>query len=198
MSMTLYTMRRNADGSIVFEPYNDAPQKMIQVPYLSQLGSTAGYAPGDCGAACLAMLINWKGRSITVDEVSRATGQAPGYKFLSFQSMINTAKQFNLELQYSGGLPDTGFEEELNADHPVIALLNYQSIPSVLRRELNYNAGHWILVVGYDSGAVFYHDPYWTDSATGANKRMLWPDFLRAFHTIAPGNNLASHALVLK
>lgn len=46
--------------------------KRLEVEWLSQLGPTAAYAPGDCGAACLAMLVNYRGTAHpTVDEVSR-------------------------------------------------------------------------------------------------------------------------------
>jgi uncharacterized protein YvpB len=200
--MTQYYTMAIKDGAITFTPVADNPpsaQTLINVPYLSQLSATASYAPGDCGAACLAMLINWQGKQIvTVDDVSKATGQPLGYKALSFDAMIHAVAKFGLTLKHTYGFLADDIDIEIQMGKPLIALVNYQSIPPALRREALYNAGHWIVVVGSDLTGITYHDPDWPDAIGGANKRMATPDFIKAFQTVAPGNALASHALVIR
>ncbi len=201
MTPQYYTMTIK-DGAMTFTPavVPPAAQTLIDVPYLSQLGLTASYAPGDCGAACLAMLLNWRGvgKTVTVDDVSKATGQPPGYKFLSFDLMIRTAAQFGLILKHTFGYLDDDIDVEIQMGKPLIALVNYQSIPPALRREALYNAGHWVVIVGSDVTSIYYHDPNWPDASGGANKRIATADFMKAFQTVAPGNTLASHALVMR
>lgn len=186
MLETLRGLKRNAEPPI--------SGKVIAVPWLSQLGPTASYAPGDCGAACVAMLANWRGQAVTVDNVGKAIGKAPGYGSLNFNELIAGAAHYGITLKH-----DTPYleqiREDIDRDKPVIVLLNYRSIPMYDRYSASYNAGHYVLVVGYAEGCITYHDPYWPQHDRGEYKQMTNADFGRAYTTIAPGNSLAKHAL---
>lgn len=170
------------------------PDRRLNVPWLSQLGPNASYAPGDCGAACLAMLISFAGRRVTVDEVSKASGKSAGYTLMSFQELINAAARFDISLAHeASGLADIC--ADIDAGRPVIALVNYKSLPHYNRYSAAYNAGHYLLVVGYDADCILYHDPFWPLDSRGAFRALTREDFSRAYTTIAPGNTRAPHAL---
>jgi uncharacterized protein YvpB len=169
--------------------------KRIDVPWLSQLSTTAGYARGDCGTACVAMLLNWKGRVVTVDEVSKATKQPAGFTLVSFSNLILAAIHFGLTLIYQRDMTLAQICADIDSGKPVICLVNYQSLPVLSRFDARYNAGHYVLVIGYDADHIIYHDPYAPTDMGGAHKTIARGEFLIAFATIAPGNSLACHAL---
>lgn len=171
--------------------------KRLEVEWLSQLGPTAAYAPGDCGAACLAMLINYRGAAHpTVDEVSRITRKPQGYTLLSFSDLITAAAYYKVMLEHSSETLDR-MCVDIDDGKPTIALVNYRSLPAQTRYDPKYNSGHYLLIVGYDADCLIYHDPYWpvTDAASGAFKRLTRDEFMRAYTAIAPGNTRAPHAL---
>lgn len=147
------------------------------------------YTNNDCGAAVVAMLVG-----CSVDAVSVATGRSRGYASLSFDDLIKAAAKFGVLLHHAS-LAVAEICSEIDRNHPVIALVNYQSIPAANRYDARYNGGHYLLVVGYDEQHITYHDPYWPDAERGAYKQMTRDEFLRAYTTTAPGNQYASHAL---
>ncbi len=167
----------------------------LNVPWLSQLGSTAAYARGDCGTACVAMLVNFKGTACTVDDMSKATGRAPGFTLLSFNELTNAALKFGTRLVYASVLKPDLIKADLDAGHPSIALVNYKSLPAVARFDSSYNAGHYLLLVGYTGQGVIYHDPYWPLAEGGAFRELTWAEFEKAHGTPAPGNQYAHHLL---
>lgn len=174
-----------------------AGDRRLNVPWIGQnvdSVATDDYTKSDCGAAVLAMMIGYTGRAVTVDEVSRATGRPAGYASLSFQELINAAARFNVLLTYAQLTLD-----EICADvasgKPVIVVVNYKSLPAQNRYDAKYNAGHYLLVVGYDAECITYHDPYWQTADRGAFRALTREDFARAYTTVAPGNTRSSHAL---
>lgn len=207
--MGLYEMKSNPDGSIVFTPVTDpttpASEKggavtasmRLSVPWLSQMGALATFAPGDCGTACVAMLCHFLGRPATVDEVSKATLKPSGFSFLHFNELIAVAARLGLVLSYQHGLSIVEMTAAIDAHRPVIALVDYQHLPVMIRFDANYNAGHYVLMVGYDAGHVIYHDPYWPTETGGAFRSMTRDEFYMAYSAVAPGNTAARHALVL-
>jgi uncharacterized protein YvpB len=168
--------------------------KRLVIPWLSQLSQTAAYGRGDCGAAGVAMLLQWKGKTITVDDVSKATGKVPGYTLLGFPELILAAITYGLNLVHQ----NMSLEQvcaEIDDGQPVLCLVNYRSLPATMRFDGAYNSGHYILVVGYDENRIVYHDPYWRDETGGAYKAISRAEFWTAFSTIAPRNSFACHAL---
>jgi hypothetical protein len=170
--------------------------KRLLVPWLGQLGDTAAYARGDCGAACVAMVINTYrgGNGITVDDVSKATGKQAGYTFATFQELINAGARFNMFLEHVSYTVEQ-ILADINSGKPVIVIVNYKSLPSYDRYDPAYNAGHYIVIVGYEDGCVLYHDPYWLAADRGAYRSIARADFEKAYTVIAPNNMRALHAL---
>jgi len=167
----------------------------LNVPWLSQLGATASYAKGDCGTACIAMLANFLGHHCTVDDVSIITGKPRDFAVLYYNELIATALHYHFTLRYFGGATLDKFQADIEAGKPVIVLVNYKSLPD--QYDKAYNAGHYIVLTGYDSSGVFYHDPYQPDEAHGAYKYMTRAQFMVAYSTKAPKNTNAFHSLRL-
>ena len=186
---------RDLEDAVVV-PATSASSKRLLVPWLGQLGDTAAYARGDCGAACVAMVVNCYrgGNGVTVDEVSLATGKPQGYTLASFQELINAAARFNVALEHVAYTLEQ-IRADVEAGKPVICIVNYKSLPTYNRYDPAYNAGHYIVVVGYEDDCVLYHDPYWLTADRGAYRSLTHPDFERAYTTVAPGNTRAPHAL---
>lgn len=192
---SLNTLRDNAMAALHALTPIESHAVRLTVPWLSQLGPAAAYAPGDCGAAALAMLINYRGEiAVTVDDVSRAAGKPRGYGTLSFADIIGAAHKYSIALLHGNASLET-ICGDIDAGHPVIVLVNYRTLPLYSRYDAQYNAGHYLLVVGYDEREITYHDPYWLDIAKGAYKTISREDFMKAYTTIAPGNSYSAHAL---
>jgi len=176
-------------------------EKRLSVPWVGQNTSRTDddYSLSDCGAACLAMVINSyrAGNGLSVDDVSRATGRPRGYTSLSFQELISAAAHYSIALEHVSYTLEN-ICADIDAGKPVIVLVNYKSLPTYNRYSGDYNGGHYIVVTGYDAECMLYHDPYWPEETRGAYRAMTRADFERAYTTIAPGNTRAPHALRVK
>lgn len=150
----------------------------LSVPWLSQLGPNANFAPGDCGPACVAMIVRAMGKDVVVNDVSRATGQAGGFTSVHVDQLRYAASRFGAKLVWSNTTSYARMESELASGHPVIALVHYPFLPR--KYDANYNAGHYVVVVGINGDKLEYLDPYWPDEA-GGRVVCLKSDFGRAW-----------------
>lgn len=169
----------------------------LAIPWLSQIDDTATYARGDCAMACVAMILHSRLQHVTVDDVSRASGLLAGFVGASWVDAQQAAAHFGLRLDHAADVPLAAVLAELRAGRPVICLLNYQSIPRALRYNEPYNAGHFVLAVGFDNEHMLVHDPYWPASPDQRGAFVFYPraDFVTAWSTIAPGNRLKCQVL---
>jgi len=166
---------------------------------MSQLGSGANYGIGDCAEACVAMVLRFLGKSIeSVDQVSKATGLPQGFTLSAWWDAARAAGMFGVVLEHAHSQKIDQITAELYAGRPVIALVNYQSIPVSLRSSATYNSGHFLVMVGIDDEAVLVHDPYWPEEKRGAFIRYARADFERAWSTRAPGNTLIRQCLMVR
>lgn len=154
------------------------------IPHLSQMGATASYATGDCGAACLAMILRAMGASHTVDDVSRATGQPVNFKDIHVLKLREVAVKLGLRM-YWASLNFDGVEQELSVGRPVIMLVDYKLLPH--RFDGRYDAGHYIVVSGIGPNDVEYLDPYWPEgqgriTCTRSELMLAWSS-KRSFQT---------------
>jgi hypothetical protein len=134
------------------------------VPYLSQLDRPdADFAPGDCGPACVAMVIRHQtDAEVTVDHVSEATGNPEGFRFTNNMTLIRTARKWDVSMYWARHLTIERLFDELDAGRPVIALVHYPSLS--MRYDSKYPFSHFIVLVGYDDKHLYYHDPYWPEN----------------------------------
>jgi uncharacterized protein YvpB len=133
--------------------------RRLAVPWLSQLGPDAAFAPGDCGPACLAMWLRWLGHEgVTVDQVSAQVNLPRGYSYTMPAHLVRAARAWDVNLYWRRGLSLDALRAEIDRGQPCIVLVHYPFLP--LRYDLRYSAGHWVLVNGYSEDKVVYLDPY--------------------------------------
>src|SRR5512136_647111 len=72
----------------------------IPIAWMGQNTSatTDDYSNSDCGPACVAMWLNWLGHTVTVDDVSAATGLTRGYKYTLPTHLITAASHWSVVL----------------------------------------------------------------------------------------------------
>jgi hypothetical protein len=169
----------------------------LKVPWIGQNTDRPDddWSKSDCGSACLAMVANYLNHPCSVDDVSIKTGRPRNFLALDYNELIAAASRFGITLHWFGGATLDALCSDLDHNKPVIVLVNYKDLPS--RYDLNYNAGHYIVIVGYDSTGVIYHDPYFDKETQGAFKHMTRAEFMLAYSTKAPANKNACHSLRL-
>jgi len=168
----------------------------LNVPWLSQLGLDANFAPGDCGPACLAMWLRYLGHNdVTVDDVSEASGRPPGYRYTLPAHLYYTARGWGVNLYWARDLSLDHIRAEIDAGQPVIVLGHYGALPKHLRYDPRYKAGHWFLIVGYDDETVTYLDPYWLENG---RKTMTWQEFYHVWDSNHHDGNSDCQALRLR
>ena len=139
------------DASIVPSP------TMVEVPYRSQHDDDARISRSDCGPACIAMLLEWHGVRVTIDDISRATSMGA----TNAGQLIAAAGRYGVQLKRFAPMSLTDLEELINHGRPPIALIKYGDLGDH-RQDMNYTGLHWIVVVGYDKGNIYINDPnYW-------------------------------------
>jgi predicted double-glycine peptidase len=118
-----------------------------------------------CGPASLASLLNYRGVSVTPDEVAETIYSRSAKGTLNMD-MILYAQSRGLEAsQYSGGLDD--LREKIDSDQPLIVLVDYGF--SVLQ------ANHFMVVIGYGEGGVV------ANSGREEKKYIPMSDFLKSW-----------------
>jgi hypothetical protein len=141
---------------------------LLNVPWVGQNtpANTDDYSNSDCGPAAVCMWLRSRGVTVSVDDVSRATGKPAGYTYTVFADLDRAANRYGLDLRHMfGTVTLAGIREQIDAGRPAILLVHYQSLPE--KWDLGYNASHWILVVGYSTDGFLYHDSYWPTEAGG-------------------------------
>ena len=143
--------------------------KRLQVPWVSQLGPGASFAPGDCGPACVTSWLHFSGHdTLTVDDISKQTGQPSGFRYTGAAQLMKIMRSYDLNTHWTRYLTLSDLYSEINDGHPCIVLVQYNKLPSRVRYDHSYKSGHWILIVGYTEDGIVYHDPYFPSTAGGA------------------------------
>lgn len=136
----------------------------LKIRRVSQLGIGADYGKGDCGMACLSMILDYHGISATVDELGKRAGYSGGYLITDSIDMSKVARQYGIDYDWSRFVTTELVRDELDKGRPVTALVWYQSLPK--KYDFSYRNNHWIVLTGYNDEGFFYHDPYWPASYT--------------------------------
>jgi len=138
--------------------------KMLDVPYRSQWDADANRSTTDCGPACLAMVLDYYGKQVAINELLAATGVAPG-KYVGFGQLQRVAKAHGVTFEYSANLKLTDLTRWIDEGKPAIALVKYsywsQIEPRVSTQD-DFTGPHFVVVVGYGDGNIYINDPnYW-------------------------------------
>ena len=155
--------------------------KLLPVPWISQLGKDAAFAPGDCGPACLASWLLYLGHDgVTPDDVSANVNLPRGYRYTMPAHIIRAARAWDVDLYWRKNLFMDDIRAEIDGGQPVIVLVHYGSLPQTAKFDPSYRAGHWLLVVGYDDYYFTYLDPY-ADGIERGTTIIPQVDFLTAW-----------------
>lgn len=132
----------------------------LDIPHKPQQGTTVR---NDCGLAVLGMLIDQN-----VDAVLVATRHAPDMP-MTFHDIYSALSGFGLPFYYEGTLTIQRIEAVLIEHWPVIALIGYGPLPGK-NKIISFNGSHFVLIVGFDSDWIYYHDPMGIDGGGGYSK----------------------------
>lgn len=143
----------------------------LTVPYKSQFDEDANESRNDCGAACVAMLLNAFGKPVSTNAVFKKTGAAPD-SFISTSQLRRAAQGFGVTLEWHTNLTAGHLEAYLNMGRPLIALVHYGTWSERGMTESKFKGPHFVVVVGYDDEHIYIHDPLFTPArrASGANR----------------------------
>lgn len=169
------------------------PMPGLNVPYRSQWDADAALFKSDCGPACLAMLLAYRGIHATIDSLSIACGLSATKKTTTGANLARASQQRSLKLEIVTGWTLDQFAQHL----PAIALIHYGSLPN--RLDTNSTAGHWVVVTAIDNRMVTFHDPDWwpTRRDEGANRIVQRGIFVQAILDCDLDNNPVGYGLVL-
>jgi ABC-type bacteriocin/lantibiotic exporter with double-glycine peptidase domain len=152
----------------------------MEIKWISQLGTTASYGEGDCGMACLAMILDYHGQVFTVDQLSKMANYSEKFKYTNSQDMEVLALRLGIELKFKRFCTLEQIDKELSEDRPVVALVQYKYLPT--RYSKTYDDNHFIILTGKNENTYLYSDPFWTRG--GYNVKMTVGDFSLAWKNI--------------
>lgn len=130
------------------------------VPYRSQWDKDGDGFASDCGPACVAMLVEWAGTRLDINQISIEAGMTPNRRFTLPADLIRSAGLHGVTLERRLPCALSDLSREIDIGRPVIALIRYGDLGD-LRQDRNYDDGHWVVVVGVNNDSVFIHDPDW-------------------------------------
>lgn len=160
-------------------------RKQLDIPYRSQSDSDALYAATDCGAACVAMLLEAFGMNVKIDDIFKSTGRRQS-EFLSRTDLLTAADKHHIKLEKFNQGSKQFLMDAIDDSRPFIALVNYAawSKPgSGVPVMTDYAKTHFVVVTGYDGDFVFINDPLWfgVRRLEGKNKKMTYAQFAAAW-----------------
>jgi hypothetical protein len=164
-------------------------KQMLNVPFVSRY--TAEGARLDCGACCVAMLLEAMAQPAAPAEL--AAGKSGCY--LSPTALIRGAGTGGLTMFKDKDRMFDDLRRLIDDGQPPIVVLKYGAMPD--RLEQRCTGRHYVMVVGYDdaAGQVFINDPHYPeageDGAGGYRRAYSYETFLAAwagfgFSVLAP------------
>jgi uncharacterized protein YvpB len=129
---------------------------LAAIPYKSQEDSDALMYPGDCGAACVAMILLAFGKQVSTNDVFKSTG-VPANQYLGRSDLIRAAQKQEIQLQKFGSWNFTNIKQSIDGGHPLIALVNYgawSAASSSVTTQSKFSGPHFVVVVGYDGNNI--------------------------------------------
>lgn len=144
------------------------------VPYRSQWDADASNRTGDCGQTCVAMLAEWQGVHVNINDLRFQQTESG---LTTAADLINNFKDINLAAQLVrqpvGQLPPL----------PAICLIWYGGLERDNVQDKNYKGLHWLVLLDQNAAGVITHDPdYWDRRRSeGEQKQYSWAEWHSAF-----------------
>jgi len=173
---------------------------VLPVPYISQNGPGADHAPGDCGPACVAMVVHYlTDNDPTVNAVSLAGGVQKDARWSSLQQNAKAARFYGLKARNVRPLTPDAIVKEIKAGFPVMALVKYDLLSTAEDpNQSSFKGAHFVLLVGFSPKTVILHDPNRiSGDEFGAFRELSWSVFNKAHGSTdkTPGNSYNNHGI---
>jgi hypothetical protein len=159
----------------------------LKVPYRSQWDVDANNRTADCGQTCVAMLAQWKGFPVKINDL-RFQSQPSGLS--SCQDLVNNFNSIGIRSEFrlldpTTSINNTMLPEQLLADLPAICLVSYAGFDRLSVQDKKYTGWHWLVLLGIDNMThqVITNDPdFWpTRREEGHKKRYTFDEWNKAF-----------------
>jgi len=151
--------------------------KILPVPYVNQTDSEADELLNDCGIACVAMMAGANGQSVTVDEMVLEDPGEPiipdSDALISVETIRLLAGAYQMPSATKTDIAQSELVNFIAEGRLPILLVDYGVMADLDLTWKQARFGHFVLAVGYDSGGLIYHDPYFEEE-DGGFRYMTW------------------------
>ncbi|HTX91958.1 MAG TPA: SH3 domain-containing protein [Anaerolineales bacterium] len=153
---------------------------ILQVPYISQLGSGASQFTNASGAASGAMLVGaYIGKAITPNDFFNQTGQQTDNP-LSFTQISNVMTANGVPVEMRTGLKLSDLALILSSCRPAILLVKQTILQQAGLTPESFTGPHYLVAVGLDVNMAYVHDPLRKDSS-GQGQGIPWLTLYQAW-----------------
>lgn len=137
----------------------------LPVPYHSQWDlNDADDHSADCGPTCLAMLLNFRGVSMTPNGLYSHIPEPNKYEngVTDYNQLIKGGRELGIKLNHRHYSQEgrevalSNLRANLDAGNPGLALVRYLPWDALGNQ---YEGGHFVVVTGYDDAHIYIHDP---------------------------------------
>ena len=145
-------------------------KKVLDVPFVSQLGYGADAHHNDCGPACCSMVLAAvKDIVVTPDQWYAMDGWgAPGTDIGTTAYQLQKALNlFNVHTTAITSMPLSSIRTIIDNNALAIALVKYDYFSDNGYTYIKGHFNHWLVVIGYDGDNVITLDPYRPDNVGG-------------------------------
>ncbi len=130
---------------------------VMAVPYRSQWDEDANKRNSDCGPACVAMLLDYKGVYVAINQLGDEANMNQHPDYTGPLDLIKAAAAHQLTLTRALNIT----LDQLKAHVPAIVLVHYGTLHALPTQDQRFGAGHWLVVIGVNDASVIVHDPNW-------------------------------------
>ena len=130
---------------------------ILNIPYVGQVGTGSNEHGNDCGATCVAMVLQSMGISTpNVDDLFNKA-KPTGDSYLNIADLLIILGSYGISADFETGISNKDLWSLLSSGIAPIALIRYGGLSSI--RPNKFTGSHFVVVVGIDLDTVYIHDP---------------------------------------